>query len=487
MSDCDALRATVRTWSRSARPLRDQVRPRPRRTAMYCDRSGCDGAPHGPWEWEHARSDQLPSNAPVLMYRAGRAVGKTYSASLWVCWVVAYTPEIGVIAPSHRHLREVCVEGQSGILQAARRLGLTVRWEPSRGLLTFPNGAKVWTYSSEDEDRLRGSNLGAAWLDEPAVMPNISELWDVLRYSVRVGHRLRYMLTTTPRPSKWIKEISSAASTELRVVPTHANARNLSPQFLATLTADDPTSRVYRQEVLGEILEDVAGALLTWEALDVSRVGPDQVPPMTRVLVGVDPAGGGGKRADETGIIVVGQGVDGHLYVLADHSGRYNADAWAREAWRAFDRWGASAIVAERNFGGDMVREVLRGVRSSTLDRIIVVSSRSSKFDRAEPIAAKFLRPVPEAHLVGALPELETQLTGWVPGEGHSPDRLDAFVHAARELVTRAESRAAIAIPRGFMGSSRNPSPRGVAIAALRASGLFPLIDEGGPAPWARR
>ncbi|GIG22451.1 DNA-packaging protein [Cellulomonas chitinilytica] len=379
-------------------------------------------------------------------------------------------PEAAIVAPSHRHLREICVEGPSGVLRMARRLGRSVTWEPSRGLISFDNGAKVWTYSAEDEDRLRGGNFGAAWLDEPAVVPHIDRLWEVLRYSVRVGPRIRYLLTTTPRPSRWIKEISVAETTELRVVPTWANRENLSPDFVATLEAEDPNSRLYRQEILGQILEDVAGALLTWQVLDETRVARGDLPVMTRVVVGVDPSGGAGSRADETGIVVVGLGVDGDLYVLADESGRYTASEWAAAAWRAYDRFDASAVIAERNYGGDMVAENLRASRHSDLDRIKVVTSRISKLDRAVPIAAKFEKGT--AHLVGTMPELETQLTGWVPTEGRSPDRLDAFVHAARELAgQRGES--AISVPHGRIPRATPPTRDQLADELLHGLGAL--------------
>jgi phage terminase large subunit-like protein len=441
-----AVRDTIGQWSRSGRPLVAQVRPRTATTPLYCTRPVCDGRPHGPYRSSHARSDQLPSTAPVLCLRGGRGLGKTWCGSAWACWSTYYVPEVAVIAPSHRHLREICVEGPSGILRQARRLGRSVTWEPSRGLVSLDNGARIWTYSAEDEDRLRGGNFGAAWLDEPAVVPHIERLWEVLRYSVRVGPRIRYLLTTTPRPSRWIKEISVAPTTELRVVSTMANAANLSPDFLASLEAEDPGSRLYRQEILGEILEDVAGALLTWQVLDDTRAVRGALPDMVRVVVGVDPSGGSGARADETGIVVVGLGTDGHLYVLADESGRYTASEWAAATWRAFDLFGASAVIAERNYGGDMVAENLRAARRGEVDRIKVVTSRISKIDRAVPIAAKFEQG--SAHLVGTMPELETQLTGWIPAEGRSPDRLDAFVHAARELVgTRSD--VSISVPTG--------------------------------------
>lgn len=442
--------------------------------AWFCKHPGrsCDGAPHGAYDYHHARADQWPPpmddpSWSTWVLLGGRGAGKTRSGAEWVRHMTRYTGRLVLIAPTAADLRDTMIEGESGIRAVCDRAGYLPVWEGTKRRLTFPNGAIAIGYTAEEPDRLRGPNAGAAWVDEAAHYPNVQYVWDMLRYGMRrVELTPRTCVTTTPTPSPWLRDLLALSTTRIARASTFANAANLAPAYLKEMREKYAGTRQGRQELYAEILEDVEGAMWSGVLLDATRV--KVAPHLARVAVGVDPAGSSTARSDETGIVVVGLGVDGHLYVLADYSGRFTPHEWAAHTFAAAADFEADVVVAEHNYGGEMVRNVLDTTgrpQRARYTRIKTVSSRKGKLIRAEPVFSLFEQG--RAHLAAHLGELEAQLCSWVPGAARSPDRLDAMVHACLELT--GAGGAAIAVPRGLIP---RPSPlrpgRGSAYSDLR-------------------
>jgi phage terminase large subunit-like protein len=346
------------------------------------------------------------------------------------------------------------VEGVSGIL-ACSPPGSRPEWEPSKKKLTWPNGCIAHGFSAEEPDRLRGPQFGFAWADEPAHFPLGQMVWDNMLFGLRMGHNPKVVATSTPKPTKFFKALVAEETTVIHRPSTYANLANLADTFKRVILNRYEGTRLGRQELHGEILEDVEGALWSWDMFQWI----DEAPQLTRIVVGVDPAGGHKPGNDETGIIVVGFGVDRNLYVLGDGSGRYTPGGWATRANAEYEDYQADAIVPEKNYGGEMVKHTLEssGYRGA---RIIPVTSRRGKAIRAEPIVALY-----EKHRVfhvgkrGDLSTLEDELTTWVPGDGDSPNRLDALVHAATELA-KGVMPAAISSPNDLLRDRATPVPR---------------------------
>lgn len=463
-------------WTPKAQEQLLEVMGNGRETRVwYCADPGrdCDGRPHGVYDYPHARSDQWPppltDNWDVWVLMGGRGGGKTAAGSEWLRSMTRYTPRLAFLAPTAGDLRDVMVEGESGILRVCERAGYLPVWEPSKRRITFPNGAIAIGYTAEEPDRLRGPNHGAAWADEPAHYPNVEYVWDQLWYGLRVGRHPRVAVTTTPTPSPWIRSLVTDPSARVVTVSTFANEANLAPSFVRKMREKYAGTRLGRQELYGEILLDVEGALWSGELLDATRRPVEME--LSRIVVGVDPAGTSTKRSDETGIVVVGLGTDGHLYVMADYSGAFTPSQWARQVYEAAEAFDVDVIVAETNYGGEMVTANLRANQpeGGRLYRVKAVNSRRGKLIRAEPIFSLFEQD--RAHLVGHLPELETQLCAWVPGQGKSPDRLDALVHAAIELVGAPAGAIAVA-PSGRIERPEAPARRERAWETMR-KGVF--------------
>jgi phage terminase large subunit-like protein len=336
-------------------------------------------------------------------------------------------------------VRDTLVEGESGLKTIAPP-GLMPHYEPSKRRLTWPNGCIGTTFSGEEPDRLRGPEHGFAWVDEPAHFALIQDCWDNLLFGLRIGRRPRVVVTTTPKPRPWVKELVRDPTTRVTKASTYDNLANLAPSFAERIIARYEHTRLGRQELHGEILDDVEGALWSWELIEPDRV--PLAPPLTRVVVAVDPAGGAKPSNDETGIVVVGVAND-HLYVLADRSGRFSPYGWAMAVDAAYDEFGADAVIAETNYGGDMVLANLRS--AGVLKRVIGVNSRRGKAIRAEPIVGVYEQH--RAHHVGQFTDLEEELTTWQPYEDRdSPNRLDALVHGATAVLGR-KAIAQVATP----------------------------------------
>jgi phage terminase large subunit-like protein len=411
---------------------------------FYCPRPHCDGKPHDAWDFRHGRWDQHPPPGDWLVWlvRGGRGSGKTRTGAEWTRRRTKVSPRIGLIAPTGPDGRDIMVEGESGIL-AISPPDDRPSWEPSKKKLTWRNGAVAHVFSGEEPERLRGPQHYDLWIDEPAHMPLIEEVWSNALFSLRLpgrDGRPRICATTTPRPSQWMKDVKDDPATVSVVVSTYANIDNLAPTFAQHILSRYEGTRKGRQEIHGEILADVDGALWTWEMIEDNRV--TQAPAhLDRIEVGIDPAGSTGRSADETGIIVAGSAGE-DFYILSDRSGRLSPTGWADRATMALEEFGGDCLVPEKNYGGDMVRSTLEN--SDNTARIVPVTSRRGKVIRADPIVALYEKG--RVHHVGHHTDLEDQLVSWVPGRD-SPDRLDALVHVVTHLAKTA-SPAAISDPR---------------------------------------
>lgn len=385
------------------------------------------------FDWRrNARPEQLQPDGAWRRWLllAGRGFGKTrvLSETLREWATSGRYVRIALVARTAADVRDVLVEGQSGIL-AVSPDGERPLWEPSRRRLTWPNGAIATTYSAEEPDQLRGPQHDAALADEVAAWSR-PDTWDQLTMGLRLGSDPRVVIATTPRPTPLIRSLLTAHGTIVTRGRTRDNFANLAPGVVADLEARYAGTRLGRQELDGEVLDDNPGAMWKRESIDASRVRTE--PQLRRVVVGVDPAVTSNASSDETGIVVAGIGHDGRFYVLADYSGRYSPDQWASRAVEAYRTHKADRIVAERNQGGDLVERTLR-----TVDRnaaITTVHAMRGKALRAEPIAALYEQA--RVSHVGTLSMLEDQMTAWDPAsDAKSPDRVDALVYALTELT----------------------------------------------------
>ena len=404
---------------------------------FYCRDPGCNGLPHadeGEWSWPHARADQRPPTDAewlVWMLKSGRGAGKTRTGSEYTHRMAEVTGRIALVGATGADVRDTMLEGESGLLTIARP-GFRPDYQPSKRRLTWPNGAIGTTFSAEEPDRLRGPEHGYAWCDEPAHWPLVQEAWDNLMFGLRIGKRPRVCVSTTPKPRPWVKELVKEATTRISTASTYANLSNLAPAFAERIIKRYEGTRLGRQELLGEVLEDVEGALWRWDMIEPFRL--QSHPALVRVVVGVDPAGTARTSSDETGIVICGIDRDGELYVLGDRSGRMSPHGWAKAVEAAVDDFSADAVIAETNYGGDMVRSNL--TTSAVKARILTVHSRRGKSLRAEPIVGVYEQQ--HAHHVGVFADLEDQQTSWQPYEDReSPDRVDALVHACTALLGR--------------------------------------------------
>lgn len=399
------------------------------------------------YEWRFwARPNQL---APVGAWRiwlilAGRGFGKTRCAVEWVQQQAAsgLAERIALVGATASDVRDVLVEGESGILRKAPPW-FRPDWQPSKSRLVWPNGVQGFTYSAEEPDRLRGKQHHAAAADELASW-RYTETWDQLMLGLRLGADPRCVISTTPRPTELIISLVKRASdpNDVRVSrgSTYDNRANLAPVFIDQIIRRYEGTRLGRQELYAEVLDDNPGALWKREQIDKCRVS--KVPDLRRVVVAVDPAVSSNENSAETGIVVAGLGSDGHGYVLDDRSLVASPAAWAAEAVAVYSSRKADRIVAEVNNGGELVEAAIRTVDRNAAFKQVRASR--GKEVRAEPIAALYEQG--RVHHVGSLAKLEDQLCSWDPATAsRSPDRLDALVWALTELMLSGGVRAASA------------------------------------------
>lgn len=427
------------------------------RRAWYCKSPGrlCDGKPHAGYPYPHARGDQWP---PVgtdwrrWFLSGGRGSGKTRTGAEYTRRMSERVSRIALVAPTGADVRDTMVEGVSGLMFVAALAGQKLDYEPSKRRLTFPNGCIATTFSGEQPSRLRGPQFGFAWLDEPAHMPLIEDVWSNLSFGLRLGKRPHVVLTSTPLPTKWVKKIQAHRLTRTVRVSTYDNKDNLSESFLDDIREEYEGTRLGLQELYGRVLEDVIGALWQKELLQREEV---DYADLERIIIGVDPAGTANRRSDETGIVVVGKRGQ-NAWVIHDSSGKYSPQGWANEVMRLYRMYDADAIVVEKNYGGDMVKEVMvRNLRTNEEQpRILVRQATRSKQLRAEPVVSLYEQR--KVFHWGDLAALEDEMLTWVPGQGDSPNRIDALVWALSELM-KGDGRGKIASARGMGRSPMMP------------------------------
>src|SRR5262245_7291818 len=374
----------------------------------------------------------------------GRGAGKTRLGAEWVRALAhgtrPYASERSLqIALVGQTEHDVMIEGPAGLLQISPR-SERPQWTATRRRLEWPNGAVAFAFSAEDPEQLRGPQVDAAWCDELAKWHYVDATFDMLQFGLRLGPRPRQLITTTPRPIPLIKRLIADPRTAVTRASTHANGAHLSPAFLAEVLARYAGTRLGRQEIDGEIIEDRADALWTRAIIEASRVS--SAPALLRIVIGVDPPGSARPGADACGIVAAGIAENDRIYVLEDASVQGLAPGgWAMKAVALFKRLNADALVAEVNQGGDMVRAVLEQVDCSIPLR--TVRATRGKWLRAEPIAMLYQQGRVK-HVDPPLVALEDEMCDFgVAGlsSGGSPDRLDALVWAVTELTARAARR----------------------------------------------
>jgi len=393
--------------------------------------------------WEFwARPEQLEpkGNWNVWVALAGRGWGKTRAGAEWVRHRIKKGDKIvHCVAPTKGDVRRVMVEGDSGLINVCWKgdksyrgspLGLPI-WSPTNNTLTWENGAKAVFFSAEDPERLRGPQAYSAWTDELCAWRNAQETWDMLQFGLRLGRRPQVFVTTTPKTTKLIRNILDDDKTTVSTGSTYDNAANLADTFLDAVRKTYEGTRLGRQELYAEILDEASGALWNRTLLASCEVDKDDVPTLNRIVVSIDPAVTANAESDMTGIVVAGVDVNGRAYVLEDHTGRYTPQQWAAKAVDLYREHMADRIVAERNQGGDMVRHTLH-TEDETVPVKLVHASRG-KMARAEPVSALYEQD--KVRHVKGLNDLEDQMVQWEPlGSTGSPDRLDALVWAITDL-----------------------------------------------------
>jgi phage terminase large subunit-like protein len=443
--DWDALGSDVPEWV-------DEVSPS--LVALRC----LEPPPPRPWR-ATARPVQLQlaeSTTAYIMFLAGRGTGKTWAASnAFAEWALSEVGNWAVVAPTFSDARQICVEGPSGLLVA---LGDDlVSYDKSKYEIRLRNGSLIYLASDDAPARLRGKNLNGVWADELGSWRNLKETWEEgIEFATRIGSSRRLITTTPKRGNKIIKELHDRGkrgdpNVTLLRGSTMDNAANLSATFMETVRQRYSGTTLGRQELDGELLDEVEGALVTVALIDATRVmDADHVPLLRRIVVGVDPAVTAGETSDACGIVVVGLGgppmngwvgrpsiVEGlHLYFLADHTMRGTPRSWSLKALQVAEDWDADAMIVETNQGGDLCTTMLRMVAKemeTRTPRVVKVHASVGKRTRAEPVAGVFEQC--RAHIVGGIPGIEDGFTSWVPGDPESPNELDAAVWGAIGLM----------------------------------------------------
>lgn len=399
-----------------------------------------------------ARPDQLAPEGDWITWLilAGRGWGKTRTGAETIRqWACGKTPlarghcsHIALVAETSGDARDVMVEGPAGIL-ACHPKEFRPLYEPSKRRLTWPNGAQATLYNAVEPDQLRGPQHDAAWGDEVAKWRYMQETWDQLQFGLRLGVHPRQIITTTPRPLPLIRKLINDADTVVTRGRTYDNAANLAAPFLRQIEDRYGGTRLGRQELEGEVLEDIPGALWQRSNIDGNR-RPEAPADLQRIIVAIDPATSSDEGADETGIVCVGMArdADGYNrgYVLADRSLRGSPDDWAKAAVALYREFEADRIVAEKNQGGEMVEAVIRAVDRNV--PVSLVHATRGKLVRAEPVSALYEQN--RVHHVGRFDELEDQMCMFAADYDRangSPDRMDALVWGLSFLFDKMTGR----------------------------------------------
>lgn len=412
------------------------------------------------WHWDFwARPNQKPPTGDwdTWVVLAGRGYGKTRIGSEWIrsnacgpsplAAPASGVRRIALVAETAADARDVMVLGDSGIL-ACHPKEFRPEWSPTNRRLTWPNGVEAWVYNATEPDQLRGPQHGLAWVDELAKFRYMQETWDQLQFGLRLGRHPQALVTTTPRPLPLIKRLIEASNTVVTRGATLDNKANLASNTVKALYERYGGTRLGRQELEGEILSDIPGALWNRDIIDMHRLVEPPVD-LERVYVAVDPAVTNTENSDEHGIVVVGLGrdVDGYArgYVLADGSLRGNPEDWAKRAVSLYRTWSADKIIAEKNQGGLMVESTLKAI-----DRTVpveLVSATRGKVVRAEPISALYEQG--RIHHCGRFDALEDQMCLFSidfvrSASNGSPDRVDALVWGLTKIFDKIAGRRLI-------------------------------------------
>lgn len=434
-----------------------------------------------PWWFVRRPEQKCPTGFDWLIWLilSGRGWGKSRTGAEtlmeWVCAEPTYQgipTEWAVIGETKGDTREICVRGPSGLLRVFARYG----WKEDRdftynktdGLITLlPSsrdvrcqGQRIHLLGADDADVGRGLNLSGAWLDEFAKWPYPVDSWfQGILPALRIGKHPRCVVTTTPKPLPILREWVRDPATVVTRGSTFDNAINLSKKALGELERRYKGTRVGRQELQGELLDDIEGALWTRAQIDADRVWTRQVE-LYRTVIAVDPAVTSGENADETGIIVAGRGVDDRGYILADRSIRTTPLQWAQRVVAAFDEFEANEVIIEVNNGGEALADLLHTVRPGL--PVTMISAKKAKRVRAEPVSALY-----EQHRishVGEMKTLEDQLCEWTPELNESPDRMDALVYAVLGLFETGDALAYLQALTNDCPACGLPMPNGYCI-----------------------
>ncbi|MGA9795784.1 MAG: terminase family protein [Rhizomicrobium sp.] len=374
-----------------------------------------------------ARNEQIPPDGDwrLWLFIGGRGSGKTRAGAEWIAEGIrsGAMNRVALIAATYDEARAVMIEGESGLLKVCG----TATYEPTNRRLLWPNGAMARVLSADDPDCIRGHQFDAAWCDEFCKWDAPQDALDMALMALRIGDNPRMLLTTTPRNIAALKKLMTMKDMAMTHSTTSQNAANLAPGFVEMLQARYAGTRLGRQELDGDLIEDNEAALWRRDWIEAARVR--EVPKLARIVVAIDPPVS--LAGDECGIVVAGRDANEELFVLADRSvAGLTPSGWASRAIDAFEEFHADAIVAEANQGGEMVRTILRQQLSSAPIRL--VHATRDKQTRATPFAALYEKG--RVHHVGSFAALEDQLCQF-DGSGHSPDRLDALVWALADLA----------------------------------------------------
>jgi len=385
------------------------------------------------------RAEKQQTDWRYWLIEAGRGFGKTRTGGESVReWAEDPNERILMIAPTANDVREVMIEGPSGLLSCYPP-GRKPEYNSSRHLVQFPSGAIGITRSADEPERLRGPQFTKFWADEFCAWRFAEQAWEQLTFGFRLrsASKLKGIITTTPKPLPVYKKIRKHPRTVLTKGSSYDNRSNISEEFYQDVIAPYEGTRLGRQEIDGELLEDTPGALWTLTLIDAYRIKPGEIrwDLLVRIVVAVDPAVSSGESAAETGILVVGLTVSGHIVVIDDVSLQGRPLEWARAAIAAYKKYGADRVVGEVNNGGELVEANLRAVDPSVSYKAVRASR--GKITRAEPVAAIYEQG--RGHHAGKFGALEEQMTTYVPGQ-KSPDRMDALVWAVTDLVIDQET-----------------------------------------------
>ena len=390
--------------------------------------------------YNKARKNQLVTESEqynIHLFLAGRGWGKTLTGAYDIIQYCFENRSVvcGVIAPTYGDLKRVVFSGDSGFIRILNPdLLNTTGYNKSDNEIHFYNGSKIIGFPAIEPDRLRGVQFHRAWCDELASW-RYRETFDNLMMALRLGQNPKCIITTTPRPTKLIKELAKREDTEVISGSTFENIDNLAPSAIAMLKERYEGTRIGRQELFAEILEDVEGALFNGQLIEDNRVR--DIPELERIVVAIDPAVTANENSDETGIIVAGRTSDNHFYILQDASQTTSPDVWVKKAIELYNRYECDRIVAEVNNGGDLIERLLR-TQDSTVPYTSVRATRGKQV-RAEPISALYEQN--RVHHVGYFKDLEEQMCQFTGNNVKShDDRVDALVWAITSLQSSGKA-----------------------------------------------